>query len=52
MHYSPVAQAWDLTMFGNNRFFAFCNSSRGVDDILPGLELTSGLAFSEFKLAA
>ena len=39
-------------MFGNNRFFAFCISSRGIDDILPGWELASGLAFSESKMAA
>ena len=39
-------------MFGNNRFFAFCISSRGIDEILPGWELASGLAFSESKMAA
>ena len=39
-------------MFGNNRCFAFCISSRGIDDILPGWELASGLAFSESKMAA
>ena len=49
---SPVAQAWDLAMFGNNRFFAFCISSRGTGVILPGWELASGLAFSESKMAA
>ena len=38
-------------MFGNNRFFACCISSRGIGDILPGWELASGLAFSEFKMA-
>ena len=40
---NPVAQAWNLALFGNNRFFAFCISSRGIDEILPGWELTSGL---------
>ena len=39
-------------MFGNNRFFAFCISSKGIDEILPGWELASGLAFSESKMAA
>ena len=39
-------------MFGNNRFFAFCISCRGIDYILPGWELPSGLAFSESKMAA
>ena len=43
---SSVAQAWNLAMFGNNRFFAFCISSRGIDEILPGWELASGLVFS------
>ena len=43
---SPEAQAWNLAMFGNNRFFAFCISYRGIDDILPEWELASGLAFS------
>ena len=50
--FSPEAQAWNLAMFGNNRFFAFCISSRGIDGILPGWELASGLAFSESKMAA
>ena len=49
---SPEAQAWNLAMFGNNRFFAFCISSRGIDEILPGWELASELAFSESKMAA
>ena len=49
---SPVAQAWNLAMFGNNHFFAFFNSSWGTDEILPGWELASGLAFSESKMAA
>ena len=49
---SPEAQAWNLAMFGNNRLFAFCISSRGIDEILPGWELASGLAFSESKMAA
>ena len=31
---------------------AFCNSSWGTDEILPGWELASGLAFSESKMAA
>ena len=48
---SPEAQAWNLAMFGNNRFFAFCISSRGIDEILPWWELASGLAFSESKMA-
>ena len=39
-------------MFGNNRFFAICISSRGIDEILPGWELASDLAFSESKMAA
>ena len=39
-------------MFGNNRFVAFCISSMGIDEILPGWELASGLAFSESKRAA
>ena len=39
-------------MFGNNRFFAFCISYRGIDGILPEWELASGLAFSESKMAA
>ena len=39
-------------MFGNNRFFAFCISSRGIYEILPEWELASGLAFSESKMAA
>ena len=39
-------------MFGNNRFFAFCISYRGIDDILPEWELASGLAFLESKMAA
>ena len=26
-------------MFGNNRFFAVCNSSRGIDECLPVWEL-------------
>ena len=39
-------------MFGNNHFFAFFNSSWGTDEILPGWELDSGLAFSESKMAA
>ena len=51
-HISPEAQARNLAMFGNNRFFAFCISSRGIDDILPGCELASGLSFSESKMAA
>ena len=50
--YSPEAQAWNLAMFGNNRFFAFCISSRGIDELLPRWELASGLAFSESKMAA
>ena len=33
---STVAEAWNLAMFGNNRLFAFCISSRGLDDILTG----------------
>ena len=33
---STVAEAWNLAMFGNNRFFAFCISSRGLDEILTG----------------
>ena len=49
---SPETQAWNLAMFGNNRFFAFCISSRGIDEILPEWELASGLAFSESKMAA
>ena len=49
---SPEAQAWNLAMFGNNPFFAFCISSRGTDEILPEWELASGLAFSESKMAA
>ena len=49
---SPEAQAWNLAMFGNNRFLAFFISSRGIDGILPGWELASGLAFSESKMAA
>ena len=49
---STEAQAWNLAMFGNNRFFAFYISSRGIDEILPGWELASGLAFSESKMAA
>ncbi len=49
--YSPVAQAWNLAMFGNNHFFTFFNSSWGTDEILPGWELASGLAFSESKMA-
>ena len=49
---SPEAQAWNLAMFGNNRFFAFCISYRGIDEILPEWELASGLAFSESKMAA
>ena len=51
---SPEAQAWNLAMFGNNIFFAFCISSRGIKlyEILPGWELASGLAFSESKMAA
>ena len=36
---SPVAQAWNLAMFGNNHFFAFFNSSSCTDEILPGWEL-------------
>ena len=44
---SPEAQAWKLAMFGNNRFFAFCISYRGIDEILPEWELASGLAFLE-----
>ena len=39
-------------MFGNNRFFAFCISYRGIDEILPEWELASGLAFLESKMAA
>ena len=39
-------------MFGNNRCFAFCISSIGIDEFLPGWELASGLAFSESKMAA
>ena len=39
-------------MFGNNHFFAFFNSSWCTDEILPGWELASGLAFSEFEMAA
>ena len=39
-------------MFGNNRFFAFCISSMGIYENLPGWELASGLAFSESKMAA
>ena len=35
---STVTQAWNLAMFGNNRLFAFCISSRGIDDIWPGWE--------------
>ena len=50
--FSPVAQAWNLAMFGNNHFFAFFNSSWGTDEILPGWELASGLAFSESNMAA
>ena len=50
--HSPEAQAWNLAMFGNNRFLAFCISSRGIDGILPGWELASGLTFSESKMAA
>ena len=50
--HSPVAQAWDLAMFGNNHFFAFFNSSWGTDEILPGWELANGLDFSESKMAA
>ena len=50
--YCPVAQAWNLAMFGNNQFFAFFNSSWCTDEILPGWELASGLAFSESKMAA
>ena len=49
---SPVAQAWNLAMFGNNHFFAFFNRSWGTDEILPGWELASGLAFSESNMAA
>ena len=49
---SPVAQAWNLAIFGNNHFFAFFNSSWCTDEILPGWELASGLAFSESKMAA
>ena len=49
---SPVAQAWNLAMFGNNNFFSFFNSSWGTDEILPGWELASGLAFSESNMAA
>ena len=30
IYYSPDAQAWNLAMFGNNRFFAFCISRRGI----------------------
>ena len=39
-------------MFGNNRFFAFCISSMGIDDMFTEWELASGLAFSESKMAA
>ena len=49
---SPEAQAWNLAMFGNNRFFAFFISYRGIDEILPEWELASGLAFLESKIAA
>ena len=50
---SPEAQAWNLAMFGNNRFFfAFCISYRGIYKSLPGWKLASGLAFSESKVAA
>ena len=49
---SPEAQAWNLAMFGNNRFFAFCISYRGIDEILPEWELASGLAFLESKMTA
>ena len=49
---SLEAQAWNLAMFGNNHFFAFFNSSWGTDEILPGWELDSGLAFSESKMVA
>ena len=49
---SPEAQAWNLAMFGNNRFFAFCIRYRGIDEILPEWELASGLVFSESKMAA
>ena len=51
-NYSAVAHAWHLAMFGYNRFFAFFNSSLGTDEILPGWELASGLAFSESNMAA
>ena len=37
---------------GNNHFFAFFVSSCYVDEIWPGWELASGLAFSESKMAA
>ena len=47
-----MAHAWNLAIVGNNRFFACCISSRGIDEILPGWELASGLVFSESKMAA
>ena len=37
---------------GNNKFFAFFDSSWYVDKILPGWELAICLAFSESKMAA
>ena len=39
-------------MFGNNHHFAFFNSSWGTDEILLVWELASGLAFSEYEMAA
>ena len=50
MEFSPVAQPGNLAMFGNNNFFAFLNSSWGMDDILPGWELTSALFLFLFKI--
>ena len=41
----PVAQAWNVTLFGNYHFFAFLNVYRGIRDILPGWELVSGIFF-------
>ena len=41
-----------LAIFGKNLFNAFFDSTWCVDEIKAGWEITSGLAFSESKMAA
>ena len=38
-------------MFGKHHFIAFCDSTWCVDEIKAGWEITSGLTFSESKMA-